>query len=84
MRFAWLRTHDGSEVPAMSSMERLAFIAYNVVWWVPPVVAFAGVVSYRTGAFWFVAITVVRALTNLYRVNVLPAEAAQRFSLRSP
>ena len=85
MRFAWLRSKDGSDTaPGMSSTARLVFIAYNVVWWVPVVLAFAGVVSYRAGFITFLAITTFRAAANLYRNNVLPLEAAQRVVLRSP
>lgn len=85
MRFAWLRSKEGSEqAPAISPAGRLVFVAYNVVWWVPVVLAFAGVVSYRAGFLGFLVITIFRAVANLYRNNVLPVEAAQHFPLRSP
>lgn len=68
----------------MSPAGRQLFVAYNVVWWVPVVLAFVGVVSYRAGFLSFLVITIFRAVANLYRNNVLPVEAAQRFLLRSP
>ena len=85
MRFAWLRDKAVSAPAiAMSPASRLLFVAYNVVWWVPVVSAVGGIVSYRTGFLLFLAITIFRAAANLYRNNILPVEAAQRFPLRSP
>ena len=84
MRFAWLRKKQGLEDPNMSTGARLLYIGYNVIWWLPVVLVVLGVWSYRTGAVVFAVITVFRALTLLYRNNVLSIEAAQRFPLRSP
>jgi len=68
----------------MSPAGRLVFVAYNLVWWIPAILGFAGVLSYRDGLIAFLAVTVARAVANLYRNNVLPVEAGQRFLLRSP
>jgi len=68
----------------MSTSARLTYIGYNVIWWLPVVLVILGVWSYRAAAIGFIALTVFRALANLYRNNVLPIEAAQRFPLRSP
>ncbi len=84
MRFAWLRKKQGTEDPKMSTGERLIYIGYNVIWWLPVVLVILGVWSYRAGAVGFVVVTVFRALANLYRNNMLSIEAAQRFPLRSP
>ena len=84
MRFAWLRKKEGTEDPTLSGTARLAYIGYNVIWWLPLVFVIFGVWSYRTGAIAFLVVTVVRALANVYRNNMLPLEAAQRFPLRSP
>ena len=84
MRFAWLRKKQGLEDPKMSTGARLIYIGYNVIWWLPVVLVVAGIWSYRTGAIAFVVVTVFRALTLLYRNNVLSIEAAQRFPLHSP
>lgn len=43
-----------------------------------------GMVSYEVGLVGFLAVTMVRALVNLYRNNVMPVERAQFFPLRSP
>jgi hypothetical protein len=85
MRFAWLRSKEGSEeLPPMSSADRLIFVAYNVVWWVPAVLPFLGILSYRAGFLGFLVVSVFRAVANVYRNNVLTVEAAQHFPLRSP
>ena len=68
----------------MSPAERVVYVAYNVIWWVPVVLTVAGVLSFRAGSIGFLAVSGVRAALNAYRVNVLPAAAAQRFPLRSP
>ena len=68
----------------MNSAERLLFVAYNVVWWVPLALPLFTSVSYFAGAVLFAATTALRALINVYRINVMPEEKAQRFPLRSP
>ena len=84
MRFAWLRTKEDREVPAATATERLTLIAYNVAWWVPVVMPMLGVISYRAGFVAFSTVTVVRALVNGYRINVMPVAAAERLPLRQP
>lgn len=85
MRFAWLRTSEGSESsPVMSPTGRLVLIAYNVVWWVPVVLPVVGFVSYRAGTIGFLAVTMARAAINLYRTNVMSIDEAQRSPLRQP
>ena len=70
--------------PAPSPAARLTLIAYNVLWWIPVLAAPIGVISYRVGFVAFLAITVVRALVNAYRINAMPIGAAERLPLRSP
>ena len=84
MRFAWLRKRESRDAPAATPSERLTLIAYNVVWWIPVVLPLLGVISYRVGFVAFLAITVVRALVNAYRINAMPIGAAERLPLRSP
>ncbi len=85
MRFAWMRSKEGPEQsPALSSAERFVFVAYNVVWWVPVFLAVVGILSWRAGSLGFLGVTVFRAVANVYRNNVLPVAAGQRFPLRSP
>jgi hypothetical protein len=84
MRFAWLRTKEGRDAPAVTATERLTLIAYNVAWWVPVVMPILGVISYRAGFVAFSAVTIVRALVNGYRINVMPIAAAERLPLRQP
>jgi len=68
----------------MPPTARTVFILYNVVWWMPLFLVIVGLWSYPVGAIGFVIVTVVRALANLYRTNVLPVEGGQRFPLRAP
>ncbi len=68
----------------MTSVNRLVFVAYNLIWWVPVILAVLGIVSFWAGAFGFLILNMVRAAVNVYRNNSLPVEAAQRFPLRSP
>ena len=85
MRFAWLRSKDGTqEPPAMSPAERVVYFSYNLIWWVPPALAILGLVSFRAGSLGFLAMSALRAVINAYRVNILPVGRAQRFPLRSP
>jgi len=67
-----------------SFTNRLIFIAYNVVWWIPIVLPFTGLIDYRTGFIAFFVITIIRAAVNLYRNNVLKPEQADSFPLRAP
>ena len=84
MRFAWLRTKDQRDAPAATARERFALVTYNAIWWVPLVLPILGVISSRTGFLTFLAVTVLRALINGYRINVMPVAAAERFPLRQP
>ena len=84
MRFAWLRTREGRDTPSQTSGERLTLIAYNAIWWIPVVLPILGVISARTGFMAFLAITVVRALVNAYRINIMPVAAGERLPLRQP
>ena len=65
-------------------MNKLIFIAYNVVWWIPVVLPLTKTISYNAGFIVFTGITVVRLSANLYRNNVLTLEQAVRFPFRIP
>ena len=85
MRFAWLRKDSANTVSVKQSFtNRLIYVAYNVVWWIPVVLALVGTIGYRTGFVAFFIITLIRAAANLYRNNVLEPEQAESFPLRSP
>lgn len=84
MRFASLRTGHAEGAPPLSTADRLILVAYNLVWWVPVVLPVLGLVSYTFGLVGFLVITMVRAMVNLYRNNLMPVERAQRFPLRLP
>jgi hypothetical protein len=85
MRFAWLCEKSGDSLPAQpSATNRLVLIVYNLIWWVPIVLGFAKVIDYRSGFVAFLVITIVRAVANLMRNNVLSPEQGARFPLRAP
>lgn len=85
MRVAWQRKNSGSEESiSQSSAKRLIYIAYNVIWWVPIVLPFIGVIDYWTGFVVLFIITLLRAISNMYRNNALSTEQAAYFPLRSP
>jgi hypothetical protein len=85
MRFAWLRETSDNPAPIKPSLaNRLIFVTYNVIWWVPILLALTKIIDYRTGFVAFLAITIVRAIANVYRNNVLTPEQAESFPLRAP
>ena len=85
MRFAWLRENSENTVSiAQSPISRLVYIAYNVVWWIPVVLAVVGIIDYGPAFLAFFVFTLIRAVANLYRNNFLTPEQAEVFPLRSP
>jgi len=84
MRFAWIRKNSTNLVPAKRrSIRRLIYIAYNVIYWIPIILPFTGVIDYRTGFIAFFIFIIIRAVANLYRNNILKPEKAELFPLRS-
>ncbi len=69
---------------SQSTINRLTFITYNVVWWIPVIIPFTKLMSYEVGFISFTIITGVRLGANLYRNNVLTLEQAVRFPFRIP
>ena len=85
MRFAWLRENSDDQVSARPSLlNRLIFIAYNLIWWIPILLGFTKVIDYRTAFIAFFVITIIRAIANLIRNNVLTLEQAEIFPFRAP
>ena len=85
MRFAWLREKSGDPAPSQpGAINRLIFIAYNVIWWVPIVLRLTKVIDYRSAFVAFLIITIFRAMANVVRNNFLTPERAETFPLRSP
>lgn len=85
MRFAWLRTEQEiADTQASGGADRFLHVAYNVIWWVPVALPLIGATSYFAGLVAFLTVTFVRAAVNVYRVNIMPVDRADRFPLRSP
>jgi len=84
MRFAWLSKNSASDVSVKQSFtNRLVYIAYNVVWWIPIVLAVTKIIDYRTAFIALFVLTIIRAIVNLYRNNVLNPKQAESFPLRA-
>ena len=85
MRFAWLREDSDEPAPAKPGpVNRLVFITYNLVWWVPIVLGFTRVLDYTVAFVTFFAITMVRAIANLVRNHLLTLEQAELCPFRAP
>jgi len=85
MLLKWRIENSRAYIPTKYSFpERVTVIIYNLIWWGPVVFPFTGIVSYRVGSIIFFFITFVRAILNLYRINVLKPEQAFHFPLRGP
>ena len=87
MRFAWLSKDSADLAPVKREFthpRNLIMVVYNVVWWIPIVLPFAKIIDYRTGSIAFLVVTIVRAVANLIRNNVLTPEQGADFPLRAP
>ena len=86
MRFAWQIKNRKLAKPARQPFTHpanLTMIVYNIIWWVPLVLALTGAISYPAAFIAFLAVTAGRLAVNLIRNNVLRPEAAVAFPLRS-
>ena len=84
MRFAWLNNNAADQDSTkQSSLYRLVYIAYNLVWWLPIVLAFTKMIDYQTAFIAFFVISIIRAVVNVYRNNVLDPEQGESFPLRA-
>jgi hypothetical protein len=84
MRFAWERKNSRDYVSAKQGCTvQLIRMVYNIVWWIPIVLALFKVIDYRTGFILFTIVTLVRLAANLYVSNVLTAEQAEGFPFRA-
>lgn len=84
MRFAWLQKQSENAVSGeQSTSNRLTYIAYNAVWWIPILLVLIGVIDPAAGFISFTIITVLRLVANLYRNNVMDPEQAVTFPFRA-
>jgi hypothetical protein len=87
MRFAWLRQKINREAlpkKIFTHPLNLLMMAYNIIWWIPIILPFTGIISYRAGFIAFFVVTLVRLIANLIRNNNLKMEDAEVFPLRAP
>jgi hypothetical protein len=86
-RFAWERKNSADPNPVklrFSQPLNLIFVAYNVVYWIPIILPFTGIIDYRTGFIAVFAVIIIRSLANLYRNNILTLERAEIYPFRIP
>lgn len=84
MRFAWINKDSKNAIPSEeSTINRVIYIAYNLIWWIPIVLAVIKIIDYQTAFIALFVLTLVRAVVNLYRNNLLTPEQAVSFPLRS-
>ena len=84
MRFAWINKDSANDVQVKQSFtNRLVYIAYNVVWWIPIVLAVTKIIDYWTAFIALFVLTIIRAVVNLYRNNILNPKQAESFPLRA-
>ena len=87
MRFAWIRQKASRDTPPKKVFTHplnLLMMAYNIIWWIPIILPFTGVISYNAGFMFFLVVTAVRLIANLIRNNVLDLEKGEVFPLRAP
>ena len=84
MRFAWINKDSTNDVPTeQSSINRVIYIVYNLIWWIPIVLAVFKIIDYRTAFIALFILTAIRAVVNLFRNNVLNPKQAENFPLRA-
>ena len=84
MRFAWINKDTAESIPAKEgSIRRAIYIVYNLIWWIPILLAVIKLIDYWSAFIMLFVLTVIRAVANLYRNNVLNPEQAERFPLRA-
>jgi len=65
-------------------INRLIYIIFNIVYWVPILLPFLGIIDYSTGFIVLAGNLFFRLAANLYRNNALALQQAETFPLRSP
>ena len=84
MQCAWINKDSANDVPnEQSSFNRVIYIAYNLIWWLPIVLVVFKIIDYRTAFIALFGLTAIRAIVNLFRNNVLNPKQAESFPLRS-
>jgi hypothetical protein len=84
MRFAWINKDSADNIPAKeSSIRRVIYIVYNLIWWIPIALAVFKIIDYWAAFIALFVLTVIRAIVNLYRNNALNPEQAESFPLRA-
>lgn len=86
-RFAWDREKTVGGEPKRLGIDHPStwiLIIYNVVYWIPMLLPWTSLMTYRAGVVGVSVIIAIRTAANLYRNNVLTFERAEVFPLRIP
>ena len=90
MRFAWQRENSANYVSSKleftDPLNRIVFLAFNAVFWLPILLTFFGTIDYGTGFILFTVIILVRFFANLIINNILELtpEQFENFPFRIP
>ncbi len=86
-RFAWEREKTiGGSPPKFGIDHPYTWIlfVYNAVYWIPMILPWTSLMTYRTGVIGLIILIGFRAGANLYRNNLMALEKAEVFPLRIP
>ena len=86
-RFAWQRENSTDITPLKLKSTHplhIIFVAYNIIYWVPIVLALTKVIDYRAGFIGFFGVVMFRAVANIFRNNFLTLEQAEIYPFRIP
>jgi hypothetical protein len=86
-RFAWERKNAADPNPIKLDRAHplsIVFVAYNVIYWLPFVLALTPLIGYKAGSIGFFCIVMFRAVANLVRNNFLTLEQAEVYPFRIP
>lgn len=85
-RFAWERKKTGGSPRTLGKGHPYTWIliVYNAVYWIPMLLPWTSLMSYRQGVIGLVILIGVRAAANVYRNNFMTLDRAEIFPLRIP
>ena len=86
-RFVWERSKTVGGDPQKLGIGHpftWILILYNAAYWIPMVLPWTSLMTYREGTIGLVILIGVRATANLYRNNFMTLEQAEVFPLRIP
>ncbi len=86
MRFARLKANLPNHVSIKRKVTHplsLIRMVYNIIWWIPMLLSFTGVIDYRAGFVAFFIVTAFRLFINIYVNYALDLDKFERFPLKA-